>query len=91
MHQKVQTFLEHHTQESSAQSFLQREFSTYRDMETTAFRWTHELSFDRVAEIQDDCNEAIKLWGYKGVMDEDELKNDFNPLFTLTSDLQVMG
>lgn len=90
LHQKVQTFLESHQQESWIHRIIYDECRTHRDMNATALRWTHELSFAQVFEIQNACQDAIKLWGYKEVKEEDELRNDFNPLFTLTSDLQVM-
>ena len=37
----------------------------HRDSESTPCHWKHELPFDEVAAIQNECREAMNLWGYK--------------------------
>ncbi|XP_063704748.1 carbohydrate sulfotransferase 5 [Culicoides brevitarsis] len=75
MDEQVQDFLDSHTKLN-----IGGVSSTFRDSKSAPFHWTKELDFDDVAQIQDQCTEAMKLWGYKPVNDPDELHNNFNPL-----------
>ena len=48
-------------------------FSTFRDINATASHWRVDLAgnFSVVAAIQNNCAEAMRLWGYENVMQND--------------------
>jgi hypothetical protein len=71
----VKKFLDTHTKANEGDKY-----STFRNSESVAFNWTKKNSFTDVEEIQHDCKEAMKLWGYKPVANESELFGDFYPL-----------
>ncbi|CRK97034.1 CLUMA_CG010309, isoform A [Clunio marinus] len=54
--------------------------STIRDSKLAPFHWTQELPYNEVKDIQDNCKEALRLWGYKEATNASELLKDFNPL-----------
>jgi hypothetical protein len=80
--QRVINYLDTHTKASKGD-----EYSTFRDSKSTVFRWTKDLSYNEVNDIQKSCKIAMKLWGYEKANNASELQDNFNPLlpFTLNS------
>lgn len=54
---------------------------TIRKSEDVPFRWQKHLNFSEIRQIEEECEEAIKLWGYLKVYDKHNLSN-FYPLTT---------
>lgn len=83
-HRRVKEFLDSHTRKN-----IGNLMSTFRDSKRTAFRWMHKLSFSDIQRIQTNCAEAMSLWGYGFVDDEQSLKNDtFNTLIPFSLDTE---
>ncbi|XP_044730070.1 carbohydrate sulfotransferase 5-like [Chrysoperla carnea] len=53
--------------------------STFRNSKSAPFHWRSDLEFNEVRLIEDQCSEAMELWGYVRAPNETELKL-FNPL-----------
>lgn len=53
--------------------------STFRDSKSAPFHWRSDLEYSEVLRIEEDCQEAMKLWGYLKVTNASMIK-DFNPL-----------
>lgn len=70
----VQQFLENHTKYDHGGVS-----STYRNSKSAPFHWRQDLAYDEVQYIENECNEAMRLWGYVRAPNETELKL-FNPL-----------
>ena len=68
MHDKVKAFLDSHTK-----SNVGGVSSTFRDSKTAPYHWKKDLTFDEIMVIQSDCQEALKLWGYRSYDSEEEL------------------
>ena len=62
MHPRVVQFIDEHTHEQHTGTFNLNRNSSY-----TATKWTKELPYDTIAEIQNDavCSRAMRLWGYQ--------------------------
>jgi hypothetical protein len=73
--EKIAKFIQTHTTHQKGHLF-----STYRNSTTVPFAWMKKLSFTEVNEIQENCREAIALWGYKEATNAIDLASDFNPL-----------
>jgi Sulfotransferase domain len=73
--QRVTDFLDTHTNASTG-----NKFSTSRDSKSGAFKWTKDLSYNEVNDIQKSCKIAMELWGYKEANNDSELQDNFNPL-----------
>ena len=71
----VKEYLEFHTIKSD-----KKIFSTFRDSKTIPFHWVKEMPFDEVEVIQNNCKEAMKLWGYKIAKSAKKLSKSFVPL-----------
>lgn len=80
MHPRVVQYLETHTTLNKGGVS-----STFRDSKTAPFAWREKLSMKEVEDIQDQCQEAMKLWGYKMVQTEEELLT-FSPVLELETD-----
>lgn len=78
--QKVIRFLDTHTKTN-----VGGVSSTIRDSKSAPFHWTKELTYDEVKNIQKNCKEAMRLWGFKEAKSSDELLNDFNPLLKFSN------
>lgn len=76
---RVSEFLDTHTKGKKG-----GDYSTFRDSKSVCFKWVEKLPFNDAKSIQDSCNEAMRLWGYKAANNEKELKENFNPLLPLT-------
>lgn len=48
-------------------------WSTKRDPMFEEMQWRQELPWEDIVEIQDDCREAMKLWGYNTVTHKEQL------------------
>lgn len=72
---RVLEFIDSHTKENKGDIF-----STSRDSKTAPFRWTKILPFEEARTIQENCKEAMRLWGYKEASNASELLENFNPL-----------
>ena len=77
VHSRVTKFLDTHTKTN-----IGGVSSTFRDSKTAPFKWRERLSLDEMLKIQDDCEEAMKLWGYKAVTKTDDL-HSFEPVINL--------
>ena len=66
--EKVKEFIETHTEFNVGNAF-----STFRDINTTASHWRVDLAgnFSIVAAIQNNSVEAMLLWGYENVTEND--------------------
>lgn len=73
-HENVKQFL-------ATQVNKEGKISTFQDSEVAPFRWAREMSISEVQSIQSECGEAMSLWGYEHVTEEDILKGaDYEPL-----------
>jgi len=77
VHPKVTEFLDSHTKLTKGGVS-----STFRDSKTAPFKWREKLTLSEVLNIQSKCSEAMKIWGYKEVYSESELRT-FQPVFDL--------
>ena len=77
VHSRVTKFLDTHTKTN-----IGGVSSTFRDSKTAPFKWRERLTLDEMLKIQDDCEEAMKLWGYKAVTESDDL-HSFEPVINL--------
>ncbi|XP_067621128.1 carbohydrate sulfotransferase 5 [Eurosta solidaginis] len=41
--------------------------STYRDSKSAPFHWKQDLRIDEIKNIQNNCEEAMRLWGYRKI------------------------
>jgi len=58
--------------------------STVRNPQFEKQQWMQELNIDSIIKIQNNCSEAMRLWGYKILKSEEELKPT-NPVLNFTS------
>jgi hypothetical protein len=73
--ERVTAFLDTHTKAN-----VGGVSSTFRDSKSAPFHWSKELPFSEIKYIQDNCKEAMRLWGYKEAANASELLHNFNPL-----------
>ncbi|XP_011501740.1 PREDICTED: carbohydrate sulfotransferase 4-like isoform X3 [Ceratosolen solmsi marchali] len=64
-HENVQRFLDTHTKTD-----IGGLSSTFRNSKAAPFHWRNDLDFEEVEEIQQECNLAMKLWGYVFALNE---------------------
>lgn len=77
--QMVVKYLESHTKQN-----IGNIYSTFRDSSSTPFRWMYNLTYKEIDEIQSNCSNAMELWGYKKMEEEDvNCVEEFNPLLEL--------
>ena len=43
----------------------QQAWNTFRDTEKIKDHWKKEMKFEEVKEIQQKCQNALRLWGYR--------------------------
>ena len=72
MEPTVESFLKIHTEKDKFQG-KPKVWNTFRDPLQAPVHWKHELSFDEIKQIQDECQEVMRLWGYKTVSTKEEL------------------
>ena len=77
VHKRVTKFLDSHTKTN-----IGGVSSTFRDSKTAPFKWREKLNMSEVLEIQSKCTEAMELWGYKAVTENEDLTN-FDPVINL--------
>lgn len=73
LHPKVKFFLDSHTTMN-----IGGVSSTFRDSKNAPFHWKNELNYTEVQQIENNCREAMKLWGY--VRTNSSNLNNFFPL-----------
>ncbi|XP_019876489.1 carbohydrate sulfotransferase 5 [Aethina tumida] len=73
-HEQVKMFLDSHTKVN-----VGGVSSTFRDSKSAPFHWKTDLNATEIQYIEENCEEAMKLWGYVKVTNYSNLK-DFNPL-----------
>ena len=68
---ETQKFLESHTAKSEADPY-----STYRNSKSELTRWMRDMAsnYSVIKNIQDSCQEAMRLWGYESVSEEDIMR-----------------
>ena len=49
-------------------------FSTIRDSATVPYHWRKDLEFQEIDEIQRECGEAMKLWGYRAFLEAEDIE-----------------
>jgi len=76
-HKHVVEFLDTHTKAN-----IGGVSSTFRDSKTAPFKWRERLKKEEVLEIQAKCKDAMKLWGYKLLMEGEDLET-FQPVLDL--------
>ena len=69
LHDNVTQFLDTHTKTNMGNAY-----STFRDSKTAPFHWLEQLNMSEVERIQSVCGEAMRLWGYRLVHSEEDLK-----------------
>lgn len=55
--------------------------STFRNSKLAPFHWRMDLNFSEVQYIEQNCDEAMKLWGYVKAYNESSVR-EFNPITT---------
>lgn len=71
---EISKFLETHTNGKMSKSLRTRNSTA------VSSQWLKELSFNEVQEIQEKCEEAMKLWGYKKVCNSSVFSENFDPV-----------
>jgi hypothetical protein len=71
----VLEYLETHTKEYREGEWQR----TYRNSSVVPFQWMKELTFTEVQEIQNNCKEAMMLWGYREANSSQQLQENFTP------------
>ncbi|XP_018319300.1 carbohydrate sulfotransferase 4 [Agrilus planipennis] len=79
-HPNVMNFLDSHTRINYGGLS-----STFRNSKNTPFHWRMDLNFSEVQYIEEQCTQAMHLWGYVKAYNETNLK-EFNPLTEFTLD-----
>ena len=71
----------------------QEVWNTFRDTNSIKNHWKKEMKFEEVAQIQDKCRQALRLWGYRDAKDElDLLQFDpVEPLPTILNSVMRVG
>ena len=70
MHSRVNNFIQSHTHSNKGGVS-----STFRDSKNAPYHWRHELSIEEVLAIQQKCDKAMTLWGYKTANTSVDLEN----------------
>ena len=78
-------FLINHTQKDKYQS-KPEVWNTFRNPKATPFHWMQSLTFDQIVKVQNECQQALKLWGYRIFSTPEELKAINNPLLEFSLD-----
>ncbi|CAH0559038.1 unnamed protein product [Brassicogethes aeneus] len=77
-HENVKMFLDSHTRMNYGGVS-----STFRDSKSAPFHWKMDLNATEIQYIEENCYEAMKLWGYVRSKNYSDLK-DFNTLTNYT-------
>ena len=59
-------------------------WNTFRDTKGIKDHWRKEMKFEEVNDIQQKCQNALKVWGYRNAKDELDLLS-FNPVESIPS------
>ncbi|XP_057654181.1 carbohydrate sulfotransferase 4-like [Diorhabda carinulata] len=73
-HKDVEKFLNTHTKFD-----IGGVSSTFRDSKSAPFHWKADLDYTEIQNIEEACEEAMKLWGYVRAKNVTDMK-EFNPL-----------
>lgn len=76
LHKQVTDFIETHTKGFKSVFNRNPSYTTYRNSSVTTFRWLKTLTFKQITDIQVQCHEALKIWGYKEVQSQFELNTN---------------
>lgn len=87
MHPSVLQYMESHTKVANHSEL--RAYSTYRDSQKAPFLWRDRMSFKVVRSVQNDCQEAMELWGYRRCNSMTDCKRS-NPVLPLKLNLTKM-
>lgn len=74
IHPNVMEFLDSHTKLN-----VGGVSSTFRNSKSAPFHWRADLNFSEVQYIEEQCQSAMKYWGYVRAKNETHLR-EFNPL-----------
>lgn len=75
----IPEFLDSHSSANIA-SAKNKHYSTFRNSTESTIHWMNDLSLAKILQIQKDCRQAMKLWGYKFIQTKDQLSAKFNPV-----------
>ena len=78
MHPDVSKFLETHTTHD-----VGGVSSTFRDSKSAPYHWKKDLTFAKIVAVQEKCQAAMKVWGYRAYTSEAEL-NSVHPVDDFT-------
>jgi hypothetical protein len=72
MQPEIEDYLNIHI---NKKKFTQRpqHWNQFRDPTNAALGWRKLLTFNQIMSVQNECYEAMKLWGYKSVNSKKEL------------------
>ncbi|XP_074025574.1 carbohydrate sulfotransferase 5 [Leptinotarsa decemlineata] len=73
-HRDVKRFIDSHTRIN-----VGGVSSTFRDSKNAPFHWRMDLNYTEVQYIEENCDEAMKLWGYVRSKNASSMR-EFNPL-----------
>ena len=65
----------------------QEVWNTFRDTNSIKNHWRKEMKYEEVAQIQNKCQQALRLWGYRDAKDEFDLIQ-FDPVEPLPTILK---
>ena len=57
----------------------QEVWNTFRDTNSIKNHWRKEMKYEEVSQIQNKCQQALRLWGYRDAKDELDLLQ-FDPV-----------
>ena len=76
-------FLIDHTQKEKYKA-KPEVWNTFRNPKDTPFHWRESLTWDQIVQVQKDCHQVLKLWGYRVINTKEDLKS--NPLLKFNLD-----
>ena len=79
-------FLTDHTQKEKYKA-KPEVWNTFRDTNSIKNHWRKEMKYEEVAQIQNKCQQALRLWGYRDAKDELDLLQ-FDPVEPLPTILK---
>ena len=85
---EVQAEMKDYVRTHTGSSYQKQEvWNTFRDTTSIKNHWRKEMKYEEVAQIQNKCQQALKLWGYRDAKDELDLLQ-FDPVEPLPTILK---
>lgn len=76
---ETQEFLDKHTKHKG--NTEHEEYSTFRNSSEIPLHWLKELSYQEIDEIQKVCTQAMQLYGYELVENEEQMVGEFDSVY----------